>query len=111
MLEFLMYKLEVILPEEEFKDIISSFSISKAQDWLDSVRDLVGIPCYEDIKEEFKASEEEKRIKLAEMNCFTKSRACNNRKTIFQIDIGADKHVDVDGKRIDDKFTGFFVGL
>lgn len=106
-----MYKLEGILPEPEFRDIISQFSINTAQQWLDHVRDVVGVCRYDEIKEEFKAQQEERRKQNSEMNCFTKSKACTNRPTIFQIDIGADKHAEVDGEGVDNLFTSLFVGL
>lgn len=106
-----MYKLEGILPESEFQDIISQFAINTAQQWLDRVRDVVGVCCYDEIKEEFKAQQEERRNKSSEMNCFTKSKACATRPTIFQIDIGADKHAKVDGEGVDNLFTSLFVGL
>lgn len=111
MLEFLMYKLEAILPEDEFSNIMSKFSIGEAQSWLEKVKDLVGIPCYDEIKEEFRASEEEKRRKLSEMNCFAKRKACGSHQTIFQEAIGADRHVVVNATQVDDMFTGYFVGV
>lgn len=111
MLEFLMYRLEEILPEAEFQDIISQFSINTAQQWLDLVRDVVGVCCYDDIKKEFKAQQEELRRKSLEMHCFAKSKACATHPTIFQIDIGADKFAEVDGEGVDNLFTSLFVGL
>lgn len=111
MLEFLMYKLEDILPDEDFKDIMSRFSIKTAQDWLDQVRDVIGVASYNEIKEEFKAKREEEQKRNSEMNCFARNKACVNRPTIFQVDIGADKRFNVTGKGVDDLFTALFVGV
>lgn len=106
-----MYKLESILPEDEFYDIISEFSIGSAQRWLDRVREVLGFSLYEDIKKEFKETEAVSRQERSEMNCFVKRKACENRETVFQIDIGADKNVRVDGEGVDNLFTSFFVGV
>ena len=106
-----MYKLGSLLPEAQFRDILSKFSINKAQLWLDLVRETIGVPCYDEIKEEFKAREEEQAQKLSEMNCFAVRKVSDSRKTIFQIGIGADKNVRVDGKGVDKLFTEFFSGV
>lgn len=111
MLEFLMYKLETILPDEDFKDIMSKFSIKTAQHWLDQVRDVIGLASYSAIKEEFKAQREEEQKQNSEMNCFARNKASVTRPTIFQADIGADKNFDVTDKSVDNLFTGLFAGL
>ena len=111
MLEFLMYKLETLLPEDQFNDIIAEFSIGKAQLWLDRVKEMIGLPCYDNIKEAFVAEEAKKREKLCEMNCLPTPKTVCRRKTIFQIGVGAEKHVNVSGAAVDNLFTGFFVGV
>lgn len=111
MLEFLMYKLQEILPDEVFRDTMSQFSINTAQSWLDDVRNLIGVTCYDGIKDEFRAKQEEERKHNAEMNCYVKNTASASRPTIFQVDIGADKLVEVSGEGVDNLFTDLFVGL
>ena len=106
-----MYKLQSILPEDDFKRLLSEFSIDMAQQWLDSVRDKIGIARYDDIKQEFKAQEEKKKRKFSEMNCYANNKVCEKRKTIFQADIGANKYVKLDGEAVDNLFTGFFDGI
>lgn len=106
-----MYRLESLLPEDEFNSIISEFSIGEAQLWLDRVKDIIGLTCYHQIKEDFMAEEAKKREKLSEMNCFATRKVVGNLKTIFQIDVGADKHVNINGDIVDDLFTGLFVGV
>lgn len=104
-----MYKLENILPEDKFNDIISEFSINNAQVWLEHVKELIGCPCYDNIKEEFKANEEQQRKKISEMNCLVVPKSNSSRKTIFQIDVGADKNANVDD--VNKLFTEFFFGV
>jgi len=104
-----MYKLQNILPEDKFNAIILEFSINNAQVWLERVKEVVGCPCYDDIKEEFKANQEQERKKLSEMNCLVVNKANGSRKTIFQMDLGADKHAKVDD--VDKLFTEFFFGV
>ena len=106
-----MYKLEAILPDEDFKDIMSKFSIKTAQDWLDQVRNVIGVASYDEIKEEFRAKREEERKQNSEMNCFARNKASVNRPTIFQVDIGADKNFNITGEGVDKLFTELFVGL
>lgn len=111
MLEFLMYKLEGLLPEDEFSNIISEFSIGKAQIWLDRVKQRIGLPCYDKIRKEFREQEARRMEKLSGMNCSATRKTVGNHKTIFQTDVGADKHPNLDGVGVDDLFTGFFVGV
>ncbi|CAM9109107.1 unnamed protein product [Ectocarpus sp. 12 AP-2014] len=111
MLEFLMYKLESLLPEDQFNDIISEFSIGKAQPWLDRVKELIGVPRYDSIKEEFVAEEARERDRLSEMNCFATRKTVCNHKTIFQIGVGAEKCVKLDGEGVDNLFTAYFTGV
>lgn len=111
MLEFLMYELEKILPEEQFTKIMSRFSINTAQSWLEEVKDLVGQPCYDSIKDAFREQEEQKHKKLSEMNCLAERKACGSRETKFQLKIGADRYPSVTAESVDDVFTGYFVGV
>lgn len=111
MLEFLMYALENILSEDEFKGMMADFSIGEAQRWLDGVRDKIGVLQYEAIKDAFKEMEEERRTKCSEMNCSANRKTSGTRKTIFQIDIGAEKNVKIDKKDVDDMFLGVFKGI
>lgn len=106
-----MYKLESLLPEDEFSDIISEFSIGKAQIWLEHVKQRIGLPCYNRIKEEFREEDTKKREKLSDMNCSATRKTVGNHKTIYQMDVGADKRPHLDGDGVDDLFTGFFVGV
>ncbi len=106
-----MYRLESILPEEEFHKLISEFSIGRAQAWLDDVRGSIGVSCYDRIKKEFRAEEASKKEKLAEMNCLLDRKASESRETIFQESIGAEKHVDIDGIGVDNLFTSLFAGI
>ncbi len=112
MLEFLMYKLEEILPQDKFNHIISQFSINKAQEWLDDVRGLIGFVCYDSIKEEFKARQkEEERKANSEMNCTVRDKGCRIRNILFQVNIGAEKHPELSGKEVDRLFTNLFAGV
>lgn len=111
MLKFLMYKLESILSEDKFRDIMSEFSIATAQEWVHHVKDVIGVQRYDEIKREFRAEQETEQTRLSEMNCFAKRKASVNRQTIFQISIGAEKRVDADGEGVDSLFTQFFSGI
>lgn len=112
MLEFLMYELEKILPADEFSVIMSQFKISEAQRWVNRVRETIGVVRYDNIKRDFMAKQEKERVKLSEMNCFANKRGASGvRKTIFQISIGAEKHVHLNAKGVDSLFTGVFSGV
>jgi len=106
-----MYELEKILPEDQFVGIMSRFSIDTAQAWLEEVKDLVGAPCYDSMKEAFQEQEEKNRKKMSEMNCLAELKACGSRETKFQLKIGADRYPNVDMENVDDVFTGYFVGV
>lgn len=106
-----MYELGSLLPEEDFRKLISEFSIGRAQAWLDDVRDLIGVPCYDSIKNKFRVEEARKKEKLAEMNCLVDRKASENRETIFQESIGAEKHVEIGDICVDNLFTSFFAGV
>lgn len=106
-----MYRLESLLPGDKFNRIISEFSINKAQLWLDSVREMIGGPCYDEIKKEFRAIQDKQVVQQSEMNCFTVRKACDSRNTIFQVCVGAAKHPDLEGKGVDDLFVDVFSGV
>ena len=113
MLEFLMYRLREVLPEDEFNRLIAEFSISDAQRWLDLVRNTIGVDGYDEIKKEFrkKEEEEEERRKTSEMNCCARRKTADDRKTIFQLGIGADKRAQLGASYVDNVFLGYFEGL
>ena len=106
-----MYELEKILPEDQFVGIMSKFSIDTAQSWVEEVKDLVGAPCYDSMKEAFLEQEEEHRKKMSEMNCLAERKARGSRETKFQLKIGADRFPRVTAESVDDVFTGYFVGV
>ncbi|CAM9203229.1 unnamed protein product [Pylaiella littoralis] len=111
MLRFLMYKLQDILPKDEFHRVMAQFSIGYAQQWVEMVKEKLGGCVYEGIKNEFKAEEEASRQLVAEMHCSAKRRGRDRHETRFQVDIGAVKNARVSEQDVEGLLTGYFVGL
>lgn len=113
MLEFLMYKLEDILPDDQFYKTIDDFRTEEAQAWLNRVKGLIGISCYENIKAEYRASGAgDKRKRTGDVDCSAKRKGCKRNGTVGQqTDIGADRNPEVDAIGVDNLFDGIFVGI